>query len=161
MEDILRKNSMKILLVVLIFMIFSKNLLANDKTTISVFYKERKPSEKVLERINQLLEQFKESYQINYYLIEDQKNVEIITQFGLPSTHFPFSVVINGKFTAKINDKVVSFIHFPLFMKGIGRHEGNWSISDLEKVLNKNSLLLDENILPTLEEDSNSSECDE
>ena len=87
--------------------------------------------------------------------------MDIITQFGLPSTHFPFSVVINGKFTANIDDKVVSFVHFPLFMKGIGRHEGNWSIADLEKVLYDNSLLLEENILPTLEDDSNSSECEE
>ena len=142
-------------------MILSNNLLANDKVTISIFYKDKKPSEQVLEKINQLLEQFKDSYQINYYLIEDQKNTDIITQFGLPSTHFPFSVVINGKFTANIDDKVVSFVHFPLFMKGIGRHEGNWSIADLEKVLYDNSLLLEENILPTLEEDSNSSECEE
>jgi len=142
-------------------MILSNNLLANDKVTISIFYKNKKPSEQVLEKINQLLEQFKDSYQINYYLIEDQKNMDIITQFGLPSTHFPFSVVINGKFTANIDDKVVSFVHFPLFMKGIGRHEGNWSIADLEKVFYDNSLLLEENILPTLEEDSNSSECEE
>jgi len=142
-------------------MILSNNLLANEKVTISIFYKDKKPSEQVLEKINQLLEQFKDSYQINYYLIEDQKNMDIITQFGLPSTHFPFSVVINGKFTANIDDKVVSFVHFPLFMKGIGRHEGNWSIADLEKVLYDNSLLLEENILPTLEDDSNSSECEE
>ena len=142
-------------------MILSINLSANDKKIISIFYKDKKPSQQVLEQINKLLEQFKDSYQINYYLIEDQKNTDVITQFGLPSTHFPFSVVINGKFTAKIDDKLVSFVHFPLFMKGIGRHEGNWSIADLEKVLNDNSLLLEENILPILEEDNNSSDCEE
>lgn len=158
----MRKSSILFFLIlVLVMMILSNNLLANEKVTISIFYKDKKPSEQVLEKINQLLEQFKDSYQINYYLIEDQKNMDIITQFGLPSTHFPFSVVINGKFTANIDDKVVSFVHFPLFMKGIGRHEGNWSIADLEKVLYDNSLLLEENILPTLEDDSNSSECEE
>jgi len=142
-------------------MILSNNLSANDKAMISIFYKDKKPSQQVLEKINKLLEQFKDSYQINYYSIEDQKNTVIITKFGLPSTHFPFAVVINGKFTAKIDDKVVSFVHFPFFMKGIGRHEGNWSIADLEKVLIDNSLLLEENILHILEEDSNSSECEE
>ena len=158
----MRKSSILFFLIlVLVKMILSNNQLANEKVTISIFYKDKKPSEQVLEKINQLLEQFKDSYQINYYLIEDQKNMDIITQFGLPSTHFPFSVVINGKFTANIDDKVVSFVHFPLFMKGIGRHEGNWSIADLEKVLYDNSLLLEENILPTLEDDSNSSECEE
>ena len=152
----------KYILIIVIFMvILSNNLSANDKEIISIFYKDKKPSQQVLEKTKKLLEQFKDSYQINYYLIEDQKNTDVITQFGLPSTHFPFSVVINGKFTAIIDDKLVSFVHFPLFMKGIGRHEGNWSIAELEKVLNDNSLLLDENILPILEEDSNSSECEE
>ena len=152
----------KYILIIVIFMvILSNNLSANDKVIISIFYKDKKPSQQVLEKINDLLEQFKDSYQINYYLIEDQKNTDVITQFGLPSTHFPFSVVINGKFTAEIDDRLVSFVHFPLFMKGIGRHEGNWSIADLEKVLNDNSLLLEENILPILEEESNSSGCEE
>ena len=150
-----------ILIIVIVMMILSNNLSANDKEIISIFYKDKKPSQQVLEKINDLLEQFKDSYQINYYLIEDQKNMDVITQFGLPSTHFPFSVVINGKFTAKIDDKLVSFVHFPLFMKGIGRHEGNWSIADLEQVLNDNSLLLEENILPLLKEDNNSSDCEE
>jgi hypothetical protein len=149
-----------ILIIVIFMMILSNNLSANDKV-ISIFYKDKKPSQQVLEKINELLEQFKDSYQINYYLIEDQKNTDIIIQFGLPSTHFPFSVVINDKFTAKIDNNLISFVHFPLFMKGIGRHEGNWSIADLEKVLNDNSLLLEENVLPILEEDSNNSECDE
>ena len=153
---------LKFILIIVIFtMILSINLSANEKEIISIFYKDKKPSQQVLEKINEFLEQFKDSYQINYYLIEDQKNTNIITQFGLPSTHFPFSVVINGKFTARIDDKVISFVHFPLFMKGIGRHEGNWSIADLEQVLNDNSLLLEENILPILEEDKNDSECED
>ena len=150
-----------ILIIVIFMMILSNNLSANDKEIISIFYKDKKPSQQVLEKINELLEQFKDLYQINYYLIEDQENTDVITQFGLPSTHFPFSVVINGKFTAKIDDKLVSFVHFPLFMKGIGRHEGNWSMADLEKVLNDNSLLLEENILPILEEDNKDSECED
>lgn len=150
-----------ILIIVIFTMILSINLSANDKEIISIFYKDKKPSQQVLEKINESLEQFEDSYQINYYLIEDQKNTDVITQFGLPSTHFPFSVVINGKFTARIDDKLVSFVHFPLFMKGIGRHEGNWSMADLEQVLNDNSLLLEENILPILEEDNNDSECED
>lgn len=148
-------------IIAFVMMILSNNLSANDKVMISIFYKDKKPSQQVLEKINELLEQFKDSYQINYYLIEDQKNTVVITKFDLPLTHFPFAVVINGKFTAKIDDKVVSFVHFPLFMNGIGRHEGNWSIADFEKVLIDNSLLLEENILHILEEDSNSSECEE
>ena len=150
-----------ILIIVLMMITLGNNLRGNDTMIVSVFYKEKKPSQKVLEKTNKLLEQFKDSYQINYYLIEDEKNTDIITKFGLPSTHFPFAVIIDSKFTAKIDDKLVSFIHFPLFMKGIGRHEGNWSIDDLEKVLNDNSLLIKENTLPVLEEDENTSDCEE
>ena len=103
-----------ILIIGFVMMILSNNLLANEKAIISIFYKNKKPSQQVLEKVNKLLEQFKDLYQINYYLIEDQKNMGVITKFGLPATHFPFSVVINGKLSATIDNKLVSFIHFPL-----------------------------------------------
>ena len=141
-------------------LILTNKLSANDTTEVSVFYKEKKPSQQVLNKINQLLEQYKDSYHITYYMIEDEKNMDIITELGLPATHFPFAVVINGKYTATIEGKVVSFVHFPLFMKGIGRHEGNWSIADVEKVLNDNSLLLEKNILPILKEETSDSKCE-
>jgi len=38
-------------------------------------------------------------------------------------------------------------------MKGIGRHEGNWSMDDLDKVLKNNALLLDKNVLPESKHD--------
>ncbi len=150
-----------ILITVFMMMILGNNLSANDKKNIVVFYKDKPPSQKVLKRTNQLLNQFKEFYLINYYSIEDKNNLDVITKLGLPSTHFPFAIVINGKYTAKIDGKVVSFVHFPLFMKGIGRHEGNWSISDLEKVLNDNFLLSKEISLPNLEEETSTGECEE
>lgn len=120
-----------------------------------------KPSQKVLDKVNILLKDYQDLYQINYYLIDDPANSEIIAQLGLPSTHFPFAVVIDGKFSTNINDQVVSFIHFPHFMKGIGRHEGNWSIDTLDKVLKDNSLLLKENVLPTLAESVNETDCED
>ena len=150
-----------ILTIVFLMMILGVNLSANNKKNITVFYKDKAPSQKVLKRTNQLLNQFKKNYLINYFSIEDKKNLDIITKLGLPSTHFPFAIAIDGKYTAKIEGKVISFVHFPLFMKGIGRHEGNWSISDLEKVLNDNSFLSNENSLPDLEKETSTGECDE
>lgn len=128
---------------------------------IDVFFKEQKPSQKVIAEINKILDKYKNSYKINYILITDSANAGIIEKFGLPSTHFPCAVVINGKFTAKIGEKTVSFVHFPDFMKGIGRHEGNWSVADLEAVLKDNALLADKNILPVLEEEKSDSKCGE
>ena len=150
-----------IILIVFVLMILGCNLSGDDMKMISVFYKDKKPSQQALEKINHVLEEFKDTLQVTYYLIEDQQNADLITELGLPSTHFPVAVVINGKFTAKIDDKVVSFVHFPLFMKGIERHEGNWSIADLKKVLNDSSLLLKDNILPTLAEESSDEECED
>jgi len=118
---------------------------------IDVFFKNQKPSQLALAEINKVLENYKTTCKISYYLITDSVNAEIIAKYGLPSTHFPVAVVIDGKFTAKINDKTVSFIHFPNFMAGIGRHEGNWSIADMEAALKDNSLLAEKNILPELE----------
>ncbi len=129
--------------------------------TVDVFYKNKKPSQQALAEINKVVENYEKTYTVSYYLITDPSNSEIISKYGLPSTHFPVAVVIDGIFTAEIDDKIVSFVHFPEFMKGIGRHEGNWSISDLEAVLKDNSLLAEKNILPELNEESEQEECDE
>lgn len=142
----------------MIMLISAIGLQAVDKT-LSIFYKERKPSKQVLAKVKTLLQNYKKSYKINYYNIEDKKTAVSIKEIGLPETHFPFAVVIDGKFTAKINDKTISFVHFPIFMKGIGRHEGNWSLDALKKVLNDNKLLITKNILPVLE--SNETKCND
>ncbi len=134
---------------------------ADDKITVSLFYKEREPSQRVLERVEEMLEKFDDLYRIEYFAIEDEQNSEILEAMGLPSTHFPFAVVINGKYTANIDGKTVSFVHFPLFMKGIGRHEGNWSVDHAEKVLLDLSLLAEENILPELDKEAETTECED
>ena len=149
------------LLLVFTMLILTNSLSATDITKVSVFYKDKKPSQQVLEKINLLLESYKDSYQITYYMIEEEKNKEIIAELVLPTTHLPFAIVIDGKYTANIDEKVVSFVHFPLFMKGIGRHEGNWSIADVEKVLNDNSLISEKNILPVLIEEESDSDCND
>lgn len=129
--------------------------------TVDIFYKNKRPSQQVLTEINKVVEKYEKTYTVSYYLITDSSNSEIISKYGLPSTHFPVAVVINGIFTAEIDGEKVSFVHFPEFMKGIGRHEGNWSIACLEAVLKDNSLLADKNILPELNEESEDEECDE
>jgi len=151
----------RLIIIVFMMMMMGNCLSGNDKMMISVFYKDRNPSQQVLEKINHVLEECKDTLQVTYYLIDDQSNSDVIADLGLPSTHFPVAVVINGKFTAKIDNKVISFVHFPLFMKGIGRHEGNWSIDDLKEVLNDSSLLVEDNVLPVLEEETTSSGCDD
>jgi len=46
-------------------------------------------------------------------------------------------------------------------MKGIGRHEGNWSLDDLKRVLQDPSVLQEKNILPDLDEAGEDSQCEE
>src|SRR6056297_1882046 len=123
---------------------------ARNKTDITIFYKEKTPSQKVLNKVKPLLQEYAQIYEINYYNIEDEKNADLIKNMGLPETHFPVAVVIGDKFTAEIEGRILSFVHFPFFMKGIGRHEGNWSLEDLRIVLENNDLLYEENILPVL-----------
>ncbi len=126
---------------------------AIDRMKVSVFYKERKPSLRVLEKVKPIMEAFAEKYEATYYNIEDEKNAELIKELGLPGTHFPFAVIVEGKFTAKIVDEVVSFIEFPKFMHGIGRHEGNWSLEQLKFVLEGETAFLEKNILPEHDDD--------
>ena len=69
--------------------------------------------------------------------------MNLIKKYNLPEIHFPFAVVVNGRSSAKINNIKIDFVHFPLFMHGIGKHEDNWSLENLKSVLIDNALLLD------------------
>jgi len=155
-------NHAYVTLIIIVLVSLSSVLLAIEtgKPVINVFYKNKGPSQNALVKINEALDRFRDLYDIRYHDIEDEANLELIHSFGLPSTHFPVAVVIDGKFTVQIGDRIASFVHFPDFMYGIGRHEGNWSISDLDAALQDNSLLLEENILPELEDDETEGECE-
>ncbi|MCD4819422.1 MAG: hypothetical protein K8S23_12090 [Candidatus Cloacimonetes bacterium] len=142
-------------------MILSVISMQESIKTIDVFYKDKKPSLKTLEKTKIILGKHEDEYKISYYVITDSLNMDLIKKYNLPDTHFPFAVVINGKYSARINNNKIDFVHFPLFMKGIGRHEGNWSLDDLEIVLKENTLLLDKNILPELEHEEDDTPCDE
>ncbi len=133
---------MKIVLCIVLMLFIVSILDATDKLNVSVFYKERKPSQQVLVKVDSLLNNYLTLYHIKHYNIEEGNNTVIIKTLGLPETHFPFAVAIDGKFTAVIDERTVSFVHFPLFMKGIGRHEGNWSLDDCRKFLKTLNCLL-------------------
>ncbi len=152
---------MKIRLFLVALIVISLALFASTKTVVSVFYKEKKPSQIVLSKVDSLLENYSQFYEIRYYDIEDDENAEIISENGLPEKHFPFAVVIGDKFTVKIGKRIASFVHFPEFMNGIGRHEGNWSLEDLQLALENPDLLSEKNILPVLDEEAETSDCEE
>lgn len=129
--------------------------------TIEVFHKNMDPSIETLEETNAVLGNFQEEYEITFHLITDSATTDLILKYNLPDTHFPFAVVINGRYSAMIGDEKIDFVHFPQFMHGIGRHEGNWSMEHLELVLNDNTLLMDENIQPVLDDEGDSACPDE
>ena len=144
-----------------IMFVFSFLCIYSADGSIMVFYKNRKPSLAVLDEVKKAFESTDKDFEIEYLDIEDAKNLPVIADLGLPSGHFPFAVVIDGKYTAKIGDDILSFVHFPLFMKGIGRHEGNWSMDHLKMVLKDSSLLHEINVLPVLEESSHTTSCED
>ncbi|MBT3169613.1 MAG: hypothetical protein HN952_03160 [Candidatus Cloacimonetes bacterium] len=155
----MQKNNLSLILLLGLFLISCGH---NSLKTIDVFHKNKKPSLQTLEKTNTILNKYKGEYEIAYYVITDSNNVELLQKYNLPGTHFPFAIVINSNFSAKINHKKIDFVHFPLFMHGIGRHEGNWSLADLETVLMDNTLLLETNILPNISENHDDDEpCSE
>lgn len=125
---------------------------------VDVFYKELPPSLETLEQVDEVLAEFSDEWEIEYHVITDPASAEMIRLYNLPDTHFPFAVVINGRYSAMVGGEKIDFVHFPLYMHGIGRHEGNWSMALLRQVLDDPSLLLDKNRLEE-SEDSGETEC--
>lgn len=146
---------------ILLMLIITSFLVATEKPTVTIFYKQRKPSLEVKVKLDSLLINYQKKYDITYYDIEDSVNLEVIKEQGLPETHFPIAVLVNGKFNAKIGEESISFIHFPLFMQGIGRHEGNWSMNHLIQVLENSSLMIEDNTLPVHDEKEETSACED
>jgi hypothetical protein len=116
--------------------------------TVEVFYKEKEPSLRTLERTRAVLQEHERNLKVSYYIITEPENKELLRKYNFPENHFPFAVVVDGKYTASIDGRLVHFVDFPLFMKGIGRHEGDWSMDDLARVLTDREMLLDKNVLP-------------
>lgn len=150
------------LILVTIMVVAYSMLLATDSTKpiLRVFHKHKAPSLRVLDKVNEALAAYKDAYRIDYFDIEDAANLPLIESLGLPSTHFPFAIVLNDRFSIQRDGKTISFVHFPDFMKGIGRHEGNWSIADLEAALVDNTMFIEKNLLPELHEDESESKCE-
>jgi len=139
----------KILTTLLVSVVITSTGCRYDSTgRIEVFHKNKEPSLRTLAKTKTVLSKHEGDYKIAYYIINDPTNAELIRKYNLPETHFPFAVVINGRYSALIDGRTVYFLEFPLFMKGIGRHEGGWSMEDLDRVLSDVRLLLDQNVLP-------------
>jgi len=110
--------------------------------TVELFYKELPPSLETLARTEEVLDRYGGEFTVMKHLITDEASAPIIAAYGLPETHFPFAVAVNGMVSAVVDGQRVDFVHFPLFMHGIGRHEGNWSLELLERVLTDTSLMV-------------------
>jgi hypothetical protein len=115
---------------------------------IDIFYKNRLPSLQTLAEVLPVIVDQSDRYSIRLHEITNPSTKELICQYNLPDTHFPFAVVVNGHFSGVAEGRQFDFVHFPLFMEGIGRHEGNWSLEDLNLILENPDLLLERNIPP-------------
>jgi len=138
------------LLMCLLFVFAISIACAQTKPHIQVFYKEKQPSLQTYEKVKEFLSLYADKYQIDYLLMSEEHNVDLMKSYGFPTDHFPFGIAVDGKTSAKINDELIIFAKFPDFMHHIGRHEGNWTLEYLKIVLDNNSLLQEDNPLVTV-----------
>ncbi len=112
---------------------------------IWVFFKEQPPSLQAHSVISEFLDDYTDQYVVEYRLITDPDQKQTIESLGLSTEHLPVAIAINGKTSAMIDGELIVFANFPDFMHHIGRHPGNWTLDHLQRVLDDNTLLLNEN----------------
>ena len=145
-----------IMLLLLIVSSLSAGCGDDSAGTVDLFHKNKPPALEALAKTDSILSVYGGKFEIVHHLISDEATAPLIEKFGLPSSHFPFAIVINGNFSAMVENKKIDFVHFPLFMAGIGRHEGNWSMEHLVRVLSDTTLLMEKSVLPVLDEEGDS-----
>lgn len=149
MMDNLTKNiSMLSIMLAIPVWFFVTDLQAQEtdrKTRIEVFYKEQPPSLETLEKMKAFFKDHQDNCRIEYLLMTEPDHEKRMISYGYPNEHFPFGIAIDGKTSAKIGDEVIIFGNFPDFMHHLGRHQGNWTLAHLRRVLNHKELLLPDN----------------
>jgi hypothetical protein len=120
-----------------------KALKSTRKPLIQILFKEKQPSLETLDKVKEVLKEYKYQYEVQYHNIMEPESAGLIRKLELDTTHFPFGLLIDGKFKAMINGKTVAFCKFPESMHHIGKHPGNWTLKHLKKVLKDNSLLIE------------------
>ncbi len=123
-----------------------------DSDRIDIFYKNKTPSLRVMERALPVVMEYADRYSIEMHEITSPETEPLIDKYNLPETHFPFAVVVNGHFSLQVDERQADLLHFPRFMHGIGRHEGNWSLDDLRHALEHPEMLIETNVPPQLPE---------
>lgn len=141
-----------IILLLLGLSVLSHGTESADETSIDLFYKNMSPSLQTLAKVLPVVLENTGNHRVMLHDIHAPETAPLIERYHLPDTHFPFAVVINGHFSVGIDGRQAAFVHFPLFMKGIGRHEGNWSLDDLRYGLAHPEALLETNVPPELPE---------
>jgi len=109
---------------------------------VEIFYKPLPPSEKTTRMVEALLKEYGAALEVKKYDILAPASVPLLKKYGLPETHFPFALLIDGSYSARLDGQAVDFVEFPLEMKGIGRHEGDWSLPQLRRALDRPELML-------------------
>ncbi len=117
----------------------------DDQILIEVFYKDMPPSLETLEQVRHFLEDYQEAYRVEFLLMTDPENEKRMTSLGYPDEHFPFGLAIDGKTSAEMDGEIIVFGNFPDFMHHVDRHQGNWTLEHLGKVLQKPRLLRESN----------------
>ncbi len=137
--------AMSVIMMSMIVFLSSCNNEVGEKTGIIVFHHEKEPSMEIRQYIEDFLESYKDEYVIEYLMITNPENHELLISLGLPTGHFPVAIAIDGKTSAMIDGELIIFAKFPDIMHHYGRHPGNWTFEHLKMVLEDNSLLLTEN----------------
>lgn len=136
----------KVFVIVGIILLLSNcGMRLEEKKQIIVFHHEKERSMEAKRYIEDFLEPYLEKYEVEYKIITDPQNHELLISLGLPTGHFPVAVAIDGKTSANIDGELIIFAKFPDIMHHYGRHPGNWTFEHLKMVLDDNSLLLSDN----------------
>lgn len=107
-----------------------------DKTQLDILYMNHGPMRPTVAKIKDLLGNYGDTVQASWYDVDQLSGKSFMKKQKIVG-HIPMLIMIDGQSDFSIDGKEVKFQGFPTGASPFKRVEGNWSLDDLQLLLDK------------------------
>ena len=126
----------KIILIASILFCWTAQGIAADKIQLDILYMNHGPMRPTLAKIKTMLDNYGDTLQASWHEVDQSSGKTFMKKKKLVG-HIPMLIMIDGKSEFSIDGRDVKLQGFPTGASPFKRVEGNWSLEDLQSLLDE------------------------